>query len=160
MLFYPTKTVNVKQLKSGIPIPTIVIEIVVDVAYIVGQQGQTISKGIYMMDNMVNNGSTNEGTMDLKTVGNLGALVGWHVTPTDDNAVAMGQSVIIQGFQVCSGNVFGQAGFPEQQGGSGNYWIGQLMYSGSQTYQIQLEITAGALRPVSYYINWEASISA
>ena len=49
------------------------------------------------------------------------------------------------------GDVFGSAGYPILQ--TSAYWIGQAMSFGSQTYQIQLCVTAGALRPTKFYVS-------
>ncbi|HTF03549.1 MAG TPA: hypothetical protein VK826_05960 [Bacteroidia bacterium] len=159
MLFYPLNTVCRERVSTPALTPNVFIVIAVDVAYLVGQEGIAISDGIYMMDNMVTKHSSGEGSMQLSTVGNVGWLVGWQAVPVATNAAELKQSVVITGFQVCDGNVFGQAGFPLQQPGASG-WIGQLMYAGTQTYQIQVKVTAGALRPVSYVINWNATIIA
>jgi hypothetical protein len=34
------------------------------------------------------------------------------------------------------------------------------MNTGSQTYQIQVKVTTGGLRPVSYYVNWDPFITS
>jgi hypothetical protein len=34
------------------------------------------------------------------------------------------------------------------------------MNAGHQTYQIQIMVTVGTLRPVSYYVNWDPFITA
>ena len=163
MLFYPSNTVyqlNAEEERLAMTSPTVIIIIAVDVAYIIGQNGKMISKGIYMIDNAVDEGSSGEGTFELTTAGNVGSMISWKVVPINTDAAQTGQSVIITGFQVCSGQVFGTSGFPQKQSGTGDYWIGQLMYQGQQTYQIQIKVTAGELTPVSCLVNWNAIVKA
>jgi hypothetical protein len=144
--------------------PQTSITIAVDTAYVAAQQGRNIAQGIYMMDNMVHNGSTGEGTLELTTVTNNGSLIGFNVVPIDILA-ANGDQVVITGFTVSQGSVFTAAGTPRQQPAlpgepAGAYWIGQALSQDSQTYQIQIEVTVGQLQPVSYFINWDPFITA
>jgi hypothetical protein len=140
---------------AGIPNPQTQVAIAVDTAYIAANAGQNITTGIYMFDNQLNLGSSNEGQLELHTVCNNHSLIGFEAYPMDVNS---GDSVAITGFNVSQGNVFGGAGYPLQQ--TPSYWIGQAMNSGSQTYQIQIKVTTGGLRPVSYYVNWDPYITS
>jgi hypothetical protein len=108
-----------------------------------------------MMDNMLELGSSNEGNLELSTVCNVGSLIGFSVYPIDTNS---GDQVAITGMNVSAGNVFGSAGYPVQQ--TPNYWIGQAINQGNQTYQIQVKVTIGTLHPIYYYINWDPFITA
>lgn len=144
--------------------PQTSITIAVDTAYVAAQQGQNISKGIYMMDNRVRNGSTGEGTLELSTVCNNGDLIGFNVVPINILG-SSGDQVVITGFTVSQGNVFTAAGTPRVQPAlpgepAGAYWIGQALNQGNQTYQIQIEVTVGLLQPVHYFINWDPFITA
>jgi hypothetical protein len=140
---------------AGIPNPNTQIAIAVDTAYIAANAGRGISTGIYMTDNQLNLGSSNEGQLELHTYCNNHSLIGFEVYPIDPNT---GDTVAITGFNVSQGNVFGGAGYPIEQ--RPDYWIGQATNAGSQTYQIQIKITTGGLRPVSYYVNWDPFITA
>jgi len=149
---------------AGTLSPQTSISIAVDTAYVAAQQGRNISQGIYMMDNMVRNGSSGEGTLELSTVTNDGSLIGFNVVPIDILG-SFGDTVVITGFTVSQGSVFTAAGTPRQQPAlpgepAGAYWIGQALNQGSQTYQIQIEVTVGQLQPVSYFINWDPFITA
>ena len=142
--------------------PQVAITVAVDTAYVASQQGQNIGSGVYMMDNQVNNGSTNEGQMELSSVVPVGSLIGFETVPINPLS---GDTVVITGFTVSQGSVFGSQGYPQQQPpiGSqpaGSYWIGQAMNAGSQTYQIQIKVTVGLIRPISYYVNWDPFITA
>lgn len=141
--------------------PPVSITIAVDIFYVQSQQGQNISQGVYMMDNQAANGSTNEGQMELSSVVPVGSLIGFETVPIDPTQ----GSVIIAGFTVSQGNVFGSQGYPEQVAPigtqpAGSYWVGQAMNAGEQTYQIQIEVKFGQVRPISYYVNWDPFITA
>lgn len=153
----------VRATRSRLKPPTS-ITIAVDTAYVAAQQGQNISDGVYMMDNRVRNGSTGEGALELTTVCNDGDLIGFNVVPINVLGTS-GDSVVITGFTVSQGSVFTAAGSPRQQAAlpgepAGAYWIGQAMSQGTQTYQIQIEVSIGQLQPVSYFINWDPFITS
>jgi len=139
--------------------PLTAITIAVDTAYVVSQGGKNINQGVYMMDNMEANGSTGEAGLELHTHCPVGSLIGYDAQPI--NALSSNPGTVeITGFIVSQGNVFTAAGTPEQQDESGNYWIGQAVNAGTQTYQIQLKVTNGGLNPTPYYINWDPFITA
>ena len=157
-------TASVSRAAAATLSPQTSITIAVDTAYVAAQNGQNISKGIYMMDNRVRNGSTGEGTLELSTVCNNGDLIGFNVVPINILG-SSGDQVVITGFTVSQGSVFTAAGTPRQQPAlagepAGAYWIGQALHQGSQTYQIQIDVTVGLLQPVSYFINWDPFITA
>lgn len=140
--------------------PQTSITIAVDTQYIAAQGGRNIDRGIYMMDNQVNAGSTGEGTLELSTRTPNGSLIGFNVVPINPNS---GDSVVISGFTVSQGSVFGSQGYPMPQSNPpppGSYWIGQATSQGSQTYQIQIEVTTGGIRPTRYFVNWDPFITS
>ncbi len=143
-------------------IPQTSITIAVDTQYVAAQNGDNIGNGVYMMDNQLAGGSSNEGTLELNTHTDDGSLIGFNSVPINPNT---GDTVIITGFTVSQGSVFGSQGYPEEQPAigqepQGSYWIGQATTQGSQTYQIQIEVTTGGLRPTSYFVNWDPFITA
>jgi hypothetical protein len=146
------------------PTPQINIVIAVDTAFVAAQAGEgRITKGVFMMDNMVRNGSTGEGTLGLHTVCNAGSLIGFQVIPIDA-AGSSRDEVIITGFADVKGNVFTGAGHPVQQPSighlpQGSYWIGQAIQAGTEEYQIQIKVTVGQLQPVQYYVWWNATLT-
>ncbi|NEO98853.1 MAG: hypothetical protein F6K58_09280 [Symploca sp. SIO2E9] len=144
--------------------PLTAITIAVDTAYIAAQQGRNVNQGIYMMDNMVANGSTKEGTLELHTKCPVGSLIGFNTVAINGEGTSQDQ-VIITGFTVSNGSVFTAAGQPQQQTSPGHeppgsYWVGQALNTGTQTYQIQIKVMVGILHPVSYFINWDPFITA
>lgn len=152
---------------SVIPVAKTAVTIAVDTDYIGTLPPGTInaSKGIYMMDNRVLNGSAGEGGLELHTRCPTGNLVSFCVAPID-GAGSNNASVEIIGFNVSGGSVFTAAGQPRPfnpppgGGPQGSFWIGQAMQQGTQTYQIQVKVTVGLLQPVSYYISWDPFITA
>jgi hypothetical protein len=159
MMMHPTRLV-VRGAAAAIQ-PYASVTIAVDTAYVAAQQGRNINQGVYMMDNMASNGSTNEGQMELSTVVPVGSTIGFNSVPIN---FLSGDKVIISGFNVSRGNVFGSAGYPQQfplgNEPPGSWWIGQAMNSGNQTYQLQIAVTVGIIRPVTYYVNWDPFITA
>ncbi len=144
--------------------PNTAITIAVDTAYVGSMHGKKIGQAIYMMDNMLANGSKGEGTLDLHTNCNVGSLIGWNSVAINGEG-SSGDTVVITGFTVSQGNVFTAAGQPREvpppKGEpAGSYWVGQAMNSGSQTYRIEIKVTIGKLHPVSYYYTWDPFITA
>lgn len=135
--------------------PPVQVAITVDTAYVAGNGGTHITSGIYIVDNQLNAGSTGEGGMALHTQCAVGSLIGFSSYPIDTGS---GDSVAITGFSIVQGSVFGSSGYPIES--SPGYWIGQAMYFGSQTYEIQLAVTAGALRPIKFYVAVECQLTA
>ena len=62
--------------------PQVAVVIAVDTAWIAAQGSSgKISQGIFMIDNMVRNGSSGEGTLHLHTKCNAGSLIGFEAMP-------------------------------------------------------------------------------
>ena len=142
---------------TGTPAAQTSIEIAVDTSYVIAQGGRNISTGIYMMDNQLNNGSSGEGGLELSTVANQGDIIGFEVNPINPNT---GDTVVITGFNVSSGNIFGNQGYPIATADP-SYWIGQAVNAGpTMIYQIQIMVTSGGIRPTKYYVTWDPYISA
>ncbi|WP_306397615.1 AidA/PixA family protein [Telluria beijingensis] len=151
-------SVRVVKPSATMPAPQTQIAIAVDTAYIAATNGQSVGTGIHMMDNQLNMDSSGEGSLELSTVCPVGSLIGFSVYPMDMNS---GDKVVITGFNVSQGNVFGNVGYPIQADpNDGSYWIGQAMNAGRQTYQIQVRVTVGTLRPTNYDIDWDPFITA
>ena len=158
MKIFENKKVILAQSESQYN-PQTSVAIAVDTAYVAAQQGNNISKGIYMMDNMDASGSTGEGTLELHTKCNVGSLIGFESVAINSLGTS-GDKVEITGFTVSQGSVFTAAGQPISVSKDGTYWVGQAMNHGTQIYQIQIKVTVGIIRPVSYYINWDPYITA
>jgi hypothetical protein len=150
---------------ATLPAPQVAVVIVVDTARIAAQGSSgVISDGVFMMDNMVRNGSSNEGTLALHTRCSAGSLIGFQTLPVD-GAGSFGDQVIITNFADIEGSVFTGAGHPIQQPPLGNlppgsYWIGQAIGAGTETYMIEIKVIVGQLQPVQYYVWWYATLTA
>ncbi|GGZ02007.1 AidA/PixA family protein [Pseudoduganella plicata] len=136
--------------------PQTQVAIAIDTAYVGSVGSGTIGAGVYMMDNQVQQGSQSEGQLELTTQCPVGQQIGFTVYPID---LGSGDTVVITGFNVSGGDVFGSSGYPKKQAGSGNYWVGKAQNQGSQTYQIQVQVTPGQ-GGGPYYINWDPFITA
>ena len=160
-----TATVVRRAYATAALVPQVSVAIAVDTAYVAARaQDGYITSGVFMMDNMVHNGSAGEGTLALETVCNAGSLIGFQVIPIDAEG-SQGDQVVITSFVDVRGNVFTGAGHPIQQPPIGNlppgsYWIGQALAAGTEVYQIQIEVTVGQLQPVRYFVWWTATLKA
>ena len=91
------------------------------------QNGQTT--GVYLVDNNLNHGSSNEGTVNLSTNVPIGTNICWsllNVDPTSDTILS------IQNFS--NAGVFGASGTPQQV--NANTWTGQVQATGNDSYGI------------------------
>jgi hypothetical protein len=83
--------------------------------------GQTT--GVYLVDNNLNNGSSNEGTVNLMTNVTVGTNICWQLLNVDPNSLVALQ---IQNFSNAS--VFGASGTPQPF--NANTWTGQVQAQG------------------------------
>lgn len=157
-----------KQAKNTIqaasPVIQTTIAISVDTAAVVAwansHPGQLLAGGVYMVDNQLQNGSSNEGGLELNTRCNPGDRVSFYAVPIDPT---QGDTVGFSGINISQGSVFGSSGYPMAQcsnGGGGqtycNYWVGRAVTGGSTTYQPQLVVTSNN---VEYVVSWDPFIS-
>ena len=136
----------------GSVIPARVINIAVDTAYLYSQaNGQYAGTGIYMVDNNVDGGSSNQGGLELSSQVTAGFGIAFNVFPVD-SAGAQGDSVEIVNFEISNGtNIFGNFGWPKQQDATSSYqWIGTALAQGNCTYQLKIGVSVGGA-PTKYY---------
>jgi hypothetical protein len=141
------------------------ITIALDTQFLISQPPGTVSQGIYMFDNRVNNGSSGEGSLELTTRCNAGDIISFEVIALNDMEGTLADTVVITGFNVSQGNVFGGSeGMPVQvnQPGTtaGQYWLAQAVNAGTQTYQIFVQITTAGLHPITRNMSWDPFITA
>ncbi len=137
---------------SSTIMPARVINLAIDTAYIYSQTSGTYAGvGVYMMDNNVEGGSTNEGGLELVTDVSAGFGIAFNAFPIDA-AGNQGDTVAIVGFEVSDGtNIFGNFGWPtEQPAGSSYQWMGTAMVQGNCTYQIKIGVSIGGA-PMQYF---------
>lgn len=152
-------------IQAASPVIQTTIAISVDTAAVIAwsqaHPGQLLQGGIYMVDNQLANGSSNEGGLELSTRCNPGDRVSFYAVPIDPT---QGDTVGFSGFNVSQGSVFGSSGSPKSQctnGNSGtqtycNYWVGRATQGGHATYQPQLVVTSSG---IEYVVSWDPFIS-
>ncbi|OPX44216.1 inclusion body protein [Ruminiclostridium hungatei] len=137
---------TINELQAQVRAQTKII-ITVDTARVIS--GDT--RNIYMIDNRVEFGSTNEGTLELSTKCFTGDYISWLAVPLDPDTQ---DTVSIAGFQVSSGNVFGGEGSPQPQSDDDTYWMGRAINQGSQTYQVKIIING------THVVTWDPFITS
>jgi len=106
--------------------PSVFIQIWVDTNAL--QNGST--RGVYVVDNRVSNGSTNEGTANLQTNATNGSLVNWQVFNVDPTATG---AKSIQ--SISNSNAWGPGGQPQPDPTYGGF-TGQLQNVGVAPYSV------------------------
>jgi hypothetical protein len=92
-------------------------------------------KGVYLVDNNVNHGSSSEGTTSLDTVVSTNAKVCWSLQNVDPKWQG---ALSIQNFSDAA--VFGASGTPTQV--DGTTWTGQAECNGESSYSIKFNVQA------------------
>ena len=87
------------------------------------------NNGIYLVDNRLNNGSSNEGGASLKTAANTNDYVCWSIADVNVNS---GTILSLQNFG--NSNAFGTSGTPQQI--NPTTWTGQVQNNGTASYSI------------------------
>lgn len=158
----PASYVEKAQKVTASLIPSIVINIAVDTQYLIGQPSNSnyAGQGIYMMDNNVLAGSTNEGSLELDTFCVSGQIIGFNVFPID-SLQGLGDTVEISAFQVSKDSPNLWAGGAPQMQSSGEYqWIGQIIGSNQKmTYQIMISVNSGGVAPIKRTFYWDPYIT-
>jgi len=113
------------------------------------QNGQTT--GVYLVDNNLNHGSSNEGTVNLSTDVPVGTNICWsllNVDPTSDTILQ------IQNFS--NAGVFGASGTPKQV--NANTWTGQVQAAGSDGYSINFSAQIPGSSGITTTVNPSLSV--
>lgn len=109
--------------------PTVFIQLWVDTNSV--QNGT--ENGVYIVDNRVSNGSSNEGSTNLGTNVTQGSVIQWNVFNIDPTSADVPQLTAIS-----NASVWGASGQPQVQG-DGSF-IGQAQATGSAGYQITFNV--------------------
>ena len=91
------------------------------------QNGQTT--GVYLVDNNLNNGSGNEGTVNLQTNVPVGTNICWSLLNVNPSS-----NTILQIQNFGNASVFGASGTPQQV--NATTWTGQVQAAGHAQYNI------------------------
>jgi hypothetical protein len=126
---------------------TVFVQIWVDTNAL--QNGQTT--GVYLVDNNLNHGSANEGTVSLQTNVSVGTNICWsllNVNPTSDTILQ------IQNFG--NAGVFGASGTPQMV--NPTTWTGQVQAAGSVNYSINFSAQIPGSSGISTTVNPSLSV--
>lgn len=93
------------------------------------QNGST--GGVYLVDNRINNGSSNEGTASLSTNVTNGTNICWEIFNVDLNSTTQ-----LQISSISNASVFGASGQPQVAPDNANAFTGTVQNSGQAGYQI------------------------
>ncbi len=99
------------------------------------QNGST--QGVYLVDNRVNNGSSNEGTPSLSTSVTTGTNICWQIFNVDLNSPTQ-----LELQAISNASVWGASGQPQAVPGSANTFTGTAQSSGTAGYQITFNANA------------------
>jgi hypothetical protein len=106
--------------------PSVFIQIWVDTNAL--QNGST--KGVYVVDNRVSNGSQNEGTASLTTNASNGSTVNWQIFNIDPTNTGMSAIQTIS-----NSNAWGPGGQPQSDSTYGGF-SGQVQNTGTAPYSV------------------------
>jgi hypothetical protein len=96
------------------------------------------TKGVYLVDNMTNNGSSNEGTATLTTTVTQGTNICWQIYNIDPKSTSQ---LTIQ--SIGNASVWGASGQPGVVAGvPASTFTGQAQASGSTSYQIKINVVS------------------
>jgi len=98
------------------------------------QNGST--KGVYLVDNRLNNGSQNEGTVGLQTAVTTNSYICWQVYNVDPNS-----STTLSIASIGNSNAWGASGQPQSV--SPNTFTGQAQTNGLAEYKLTINAQAG-----------------
>lgn len=126
---------------------TLFVQVWVDTNALVN--GQTT--GVYIVDNNLNHGSSNEGTVNLSTNVPVGTNICWSLLNIDPNS-----DTILQFQNFGNANVFGNSGTPQQV--NSNTWTGQVQTPGSDNYAINFSAQIPGSSGITTSVNPSLSV--
>ena len=140
------------------------VTIAIDTDYVAARAGDTISHGIYMFDNRLQNGSHGAGSVALHTVCAIGDAIRFDVHAIKAQGGPIDR-VAIKAFTLNERIIFTHKSIPRPQTTQEGLmnetcWIGQALNPGTQVYGLQISLMVGLLQPVAYDISLEAYITA
>ncbi|MBX9860332.1 MAG: hypothetical protein K2Y20_12170, partial [Sphingomonas sp.] len=107
--------------------------------------------GVYIVDNRVSNGSSNEGSTNLGTNVTQGSVIQWNVFNIDPTSADVPQLTAIS-----NASVWGASGQPQVQG-DGSF-IGQAQATGSAGYQITFNVQSSGGSGVTVNVSPSMSV--
>lgn len=141
--------------RYGIDNPQTVIRILVDTDYVAeaaAVNNGVVGNGVFMLDNRASNGSTAEGNLELHTVAMGRDFIGFYVEPVDPTS---DNTVIIEGIQCLSNDLFTSAGMPVQVDDKGQIFVGQACVTGNATYRVKCKLVVNGLSQETIPFMWD-----
>jgi len=114
------------------------------------QNGSTT--GVYLVDSNHNNGSTNEGSVELDTNVSTNTKICWQVLNINPNWIG---DMSIQNFG--NAGVFGAGGTPQQV--TSDTWTGQVMANGNDQYAITFNAQPSGGTGITTTVNPSLTVS-
>jgi len=97
------------------------------------------TRGVYLVDNRVRDGSQNEGSANLQTACTKGSNICWQIFTINASATS---TVQIQ--SIGNSNAWGAGGQPEQASDNPAAFTGQAQNIGAASYDLAITVAAGA----------------
>ena len=113
------------------------------------QNGQTT--GVYLVDNNLNNGSSNEGSPNLLTNLPVGTNVCWSLLNVNPSS-----NTILQIQNFGNASVFGASGTPQQL--NATTWTGQVQQAGQSQYNINFSAQIPGSSGITTNVNPSLSV--
>jgi len=113
------------------------------------QNGQTT--GVYLVDNNLNNGSGNEGTVNLQTNVPVGTNICWSLLNVNPSS-----NTILQIQNFGNASVFGASGTPQQV--NATTWTGQVQAAGNSQYNINFSAQIPGQSGITTNVNPSLSV--
>lgn len=127
--------------------PTVFIQIWIDTNAV--QNGST--KGVYLVDNRVGNGSGNEGGPGLETSVTAQSVIQWNVFNIDPTSLNIPQLTAIS-----NAPIWGASGQPQSDGQGG--FIGQAQQTGGSGYDITLNVQQSGGSGITIHVDPSMSV--
>lgn len=110
--------------------------------------------GIYLVDNRVSQGSSNEGTPSLNTAVTAGTNICWEIYNVDINSQTQLQIAAIS-----NASVFGASGQPQVAPDNPNAFTGQVQAAGGSGYQITFNAQAPGASGITAIVSPSLTVS-
>jgi hypothetical protein len=114
------------------------------------QNGST--RGVYLVDNRLNNGSANEGTVGLQTAVTNNSNICWQVFNIDPNS-----STTLSIASIGNSSAWGASGQPESV--TPNTFTGQVQATGHAEYKLTINAQAGGGSGITTSVSPGVSVS-
>lgn len=129
--------------------PSVFVQIWVDTNALAN--GST--KGVYVVDNRVSQGSKSEGSASLVTAITNGSYINWQVANIDPTNTS---PISIQ--SVSNSNAWGPSGQPQADDTNGGF-TGQVQHTGTAPYSVSFNASKGGGSGITTTVNLQIAVS-